>query len=343
MNKMDDIERRLQDGPSSQHPLPFRAMLFHAGQDSREFSSLHDALAVDPSSDQLLWIDLEAPSDHDLQQVADRISLPSAAVDGYRGTDTNPTLENCGKCFWLRVVAVTNAVSPDFTGTVLTLVAGKNVVITLHQAPVEFLETFRKGGASKSAVGTLGSGSFVAALLDWHLGTYFEAVSRFELAVERLEVEVLSTAPRNCLEELRALRKGASRLRRMLAPHRVVFTALARPDFRPEEDEQTDRHFRALDTHYERAMDMVENARDLVVGSFELFSSQAALSANDTMKVLTFVTVVVGVLAVIGGILGMNFEAPFFKTGVVGFSIAVALMLVLAAGSIFWGRRKRWF
>lgn len=321
----------------------FNAMLFHTGQDSREIAHVDQALAIDPNADQLLWIDLQSPSQSELAHLAQALSLPAAAITGFLGSDTNPTLETCGPCFWMRVVGVAESASPNFTGTVLTLIAGKNLVVTLHHAPVPFLNTFREGRASRSAVGTLGSGSFVAALLEWHLGTYFEALARFEGAVERLEVEVLSSNPRNCLQELRDLRKGASRLRRMLAPHRIVFTALSRPDFRPEEDEVTARHFRVLDTHYERAMDMVESARDLVVGSFELFSSQTALSANQTMKVLTFVTVVVGALAVVGGILGMNFEAPFFKTGVIGFTVAVVLMLVLAATSIFWGKRRGWF
>jgi len=324
-------------------PSSAKAMLFDAHNGTREIHTLEEAVALELSESQLLWIDLQNPDLEALHLVADRLSLPSGAVEGYAGTRTNPALENCGKCFWLRVVAVADTPSPAFDGTVVTIVAGNNLVTTMHHVPVAFLETFREGQASKSGVGALGSGSFVAALLDWQLGTYFEAVSRFELAVERLEVDVLSVAPRDCLDELRALRKGASRLRRMLAPHRVVFTALARPDFRPEEDEHTGRHYRMLDTHYERAMDMVENARDLVVGSFELFSSQTALAANETMKVLTFVTVVVGVLAVIGGILGMNFEAPFFKTGLVGFSIAVISMLVLAIGSILLGKHKRWF
>lgn len=337
-NTMQHIDGVQRSGPS------VRAMLFESSQGTREVASLEEAMTLELSEDELLWIDLEDPSDQELQRLAERMSLPPTAIEGYLGTDTNPLLENWGKCFWLRVVAVAEAPGLAFGGTVLTIVAGKNVIATLHESPVEFLECFREGRATrKSGIGALSSGSFVAALLDWHLGTYFEAVSRFELGVERLEVDILSTDPKDCLDELRALRKAASRLRRMLAPHRVVFTALARPDFRPEEDDQTDRHFRALDTHYERAMDMVENARDLVVGSFELFSSQTALSANETMKVLTFVTVVVGVLAVIGGILGMNFEAPFFKTGVIGFSIAVGLMLVLAAGSIFLGKHKRWF
>lgn len=326
---------------SEQRQVRMQAMLFDAQRGNREIDA-DDLLRQERSSDQLVWVDLEDPREEDVRELAKRLSWPSAAVEGYLGTDTNPTLENCGKCFWLRVVAVADTPGHEFTGTVLTIVAGSNFVATLHRAPVEFLETFRQGTSSKGGVGALGSGSFVAALLEWHLGTYFEAVSRFELAVERLEVEVLSTEPRDCLAELRLLRKGASRLRRMLAPHRIVFTALSRPDFRPEEDEVTDRHFRVLDTHYERAMDMVENARDLVVGSFELFSSQTALAANETMKVLTFVTVVVGVLAVIGGVLGMNFEAPFFKTGVMGFSVAVALMLILAGISVFLGRKRRW-
>jgi magnesium transporter len=329
--------------PDHAAPEPVRALLFDAVAGNREVERLDQVLGLSPAQEQLLWIDLQDPDEAVLQTIARQYSLPEAAIAGYLGTQTNPALENCGRCFWLRVVAVADGPNDEYSGTVLTIIAGANMVLTLHRTPVEFLESFKEGKRCRGGMGTLGSGSFVAALLDWHLGTYFEAVSRFELAVERLEVDILSTNPRDCVPELRTLRKGASRLRRMLAPHRIVFTALPRPDFRPEEDEQTDRHFRALDAHYERTMDMVENASDLVVGSFELFSSQTALVANETMKILTFVTVVIGVLAVIGGILGMNFEAPFFKTGVLGFTVAVVLMLVLAAGSILLGRRRRWF
>ena len=323
-------------------PPAVRIVLFDADHGDTELAGLQAGMAGTLSAGQLLWIDMQDPAEAELRQLARTLSLPENAVDGYLGTATNPVLESCGNCFWLRVVAVADGAGTEFSGTVLTIVAGQNLVLTLHGQPVPFLDSVREQKSARGELGSLGAGSFVSALLEWQLGTYFDAVSRFELNVERLEVDVLSETPRNCLAELRSLRKGASRLRRMLAPHRVVFSALPRPDFRPGEDEATERHFRALDTHFERAMDMVENARDLVVGSFELFSSQTALAANETMKVLTFATVVIGVLAVIGGVLGMNFEAPFFKTGVVGFTVAVGLMLVLAAASIFFGRWKRW-
>lgn len=331
------IQKQAIDRPA------FHAVLFDAVSGDRQLDKLDEAVVQGLGDKQLLWVDLLNPAEEQLRALAAQLSLPPAAIEGYLGSDTNPCLDPCGNCFWLRVVSINDEPGLQFSGTVLSMIAGPNMVITLHHHPVAFLEEFRSTQPDHGDVGELGAASFVSALLDWQLGTYFEAVSRFEMEVERLEVDILSEKPRDCLAELRSLRKGASRLRRMLAPHRVVYTALTRPDFRPQEDERTEQHFSALDIHYERAMDMVENARDLVVGSFELFSSQTALTANETMKVLTFATVVIGILAVLGGVLGMNFEAPFFKTGALGFYVALGLMLAIAGVSIWIGKRKQWF
>jgi anaerobic selenocysteine-containing dehydrogenase len=93
----------------------------------------------------------------------------------------------------------------------------------------------------------------------------------------------------------------------------------------------------------ERAMDMVEHARELVIGSFELFSSQTALRTNDAMRGLTFVTVVTGLLATLVGALGMNFEASFFGSNDTGFWMAVGGLALFAAGAFVLGRHRRWF
>ncbi|MBH1671534.1 hypothetical protein I5U90_00485 [Stenotrophomonas maltophilia] len=60
------------------------------------------------------------------------------------------------------------------------------------------------------------------------------------------------------------------------------------------------------------------------------------------MKLLTFVTVVTGLLAVIAGALGMNFDANFFGMKTEGFWIAVGIMAGLGATSIFVGRKRGW-
>ena len=108
-------------------------------------------------------------------------------------------------------------------------------------------------------------------------------------------------------------------------------------------DTDIDRRFETLDSHFERAMDVVENSRELVVGTFELFSSQTALKTNESMAVLTFATVVLGLLACLAGVLGMNFDAAFFETKTTGFFVAAGAMVLLGVIALVIGKMKRGF
>lgn len=291
---------------------------------------------------QLLWIDVECDDADLVDEIGRRLKLPADAIAALQRMDSTPYVENYGDCFHLQAVAVVHEGALKFTGTVLGIMAGANFLLSVHHRPIAFIAELRGREHGESELGALSAESFTASLLDWQLSTYFAAVSDFEAAVERLEVEILSEKESHCLEDLRNLRRGASRLRRMLASHRVVFAGLARPDFRPRSSGEVNAHFLHLDTHYERAMDGVQNTRDLVVGSFELFSSQTALRTNEAMRTLTFVTVLIGSLAVVAGILGMNFDVAFFKSAAKGFWMAIAAMAALVVIAIVVARRRRW-
>jgi len=317
-----------------------RAILFDSGATDRMLTEDQlDGLSL--SEQQLLWIDLLRPDPDTIARIASRLSLPEKAANALQMSDTSPLVQDTGSLFWLHVVAVTHRDGLRFQGCTLKIVAGTNMVISAHNEPIDFIDRISLREVGDTELGRLSAASFTASLLDWQLSTYFEAVAQFEIAVERLEVAVLSDRSENHLDSLRELRKGASRLRRMLAPHRTVFAGLSRPDFRPQDDHAVDQHFLSLDSRFERAMDMAENARDLVVGSFELFSSKTAIATNDQMRVLTFVTVVLGVLAVLAGIFGMNFDASFFHTPE-GFWIAVGVMAALLTVALVAGKLKRW-
>jgi magnesium transporter len=318
-----------------------RAVLFDSHGSDRVIEGIAGLDTAALTDTQLLWIDIQG----DTAAAADigvALGIPEAAIAALLDDGTAPSLSNGGPYFWVRVVSASDTPGLAFHGSVLTVVSGGNVVISCHRDPIPFIDQITLREIGETDLGILSSASFATSLLDWQISTYFDAVSRFEIAVERLEVAVLADTARNCLGALRDLRKGASRLRRMLAAHRVVFAGMARPDFRPHEDGRVDRHFLALEQRYERAMDVVENARDLVIGSFELFSSKTALQTNEQMRVLTFATVVIGMLAVLAGVLGMNFQAPFFKTAAAGFWWAVSAMAALALIAIVVGKLRKW-
>ena len=276
-----------------------QGILFCSGDEDRIIEDPAELRSMQPSHDQLLWIDLLDPPAATVAEFAQSLALPAELAGQWGSHALQPALHNFGDAFWVRVVVARSQDSARFDGVALSIVAGRNMVVTLHDAPIEFIEHLRARELGQTELGRLTAASFTASLLDWQLSTYFDAVSRFEIAIEKIEITILSQQPRDCLDDLRALRQAASRLRRMLAPHRAVFGALARPDFRPQEDPAVCEHFLSLDARFERTIDYVESARELVAGSFELFSGRTALRINDSMRVLTWATVVLGVIGVV--------------------------------------------
>jgi magnesium transporter len=293
----------------------------------------------------LLWIDMERHNGTRMAGCLRELGLDDAAAAlAHWDDEARPRLQNFGDWFVVQAMAVANGDPLQFAGQPLTLVIGRNFLVTLHDRPLPYLQQLSERERGDTQLGVLSAESFTVSLLDWQLSTYFDAVADLEAEIDRLEVQMLMRRMRGeHLPELARLRRGASRLRQMLAPHRAVFGAMARPDFRPDPEGQNDKQFRALNERFERSLDAVENARELIIGSFELFATRTAQGTNETMRVLTFVTVLLGSLSVLAGVLGMNFEVPFFRSGQKGFFMTIAAMLLLAAAAVTVGRWRRWF
>jgi magnesium transporter len=296
------------------------------------------------STNELAWIDI---------RVRDAAQIDAALrVFGIEGLPLTSLMEHRNGAwftqrdwFGARAIAPTwEADHETFSGAAWLLAVGPNVVVTVHRRHIAFLEDLFANEDPESRVGMISADSFAAALLDRLLTTYFDAVDAFEQRLDRLEVEILEPKLRHThLPALRRLRRAISILRRLLSAHRDVFDTFSRPDFQPDQDEKIEAQFRSVSKRYERAVDAVENARDLVVGSYELLSTRLSQRTNESMRLLTFATVLLGSLAVIAGVLGMNFRASLFDTGSEGFWTATGLMALVVLGALLLARRRGWW
>lgn len=324
--------------------MALQALLYSADAKDQVLAGLD---AVDPAAlaaRQLLWVDLCQPTAADVDQVARLLSCDARLFTLEAGRQDRPSLANFGDLF--RVTAAAVALDDSHSSLVLDrlgLVSGRNVVVTVHDRPLPFLDDLREREKGETAIGALTSESFVASLLDRLLDSYFKAVEVLVGDVDRVEVALLGKrAEPRFVGLLVAVRKRLAQLRRLLKAHRDVFYGMARPDFMATEQPEARPHFEALERRYERVEDEVESARDLVIGAFELLSTRAAQAMNETMQTLTFVTVLMGVLALISGVMGMNFETSFFATGAFGFYTVIAAMLLLSGTAIWIARRRGW-
>jgi len=322
-----------------------RAFLYDADGHDREVSL--DTLAAGDLGDHvLLWLDVDDRGDPGLLDVAARLALDPRTLDALSSGDGELRLHNYGHYFQLSLGTPVDDAGRRIEGEGgrrLDFVVGDRWLLTVSDAPVDLFGRYRAQDRAETMLGALSPAAVAASLLDWHLEAYLDAAADLEAAVDRLDELVLSTKTSGqMLGRMVALKRRVSRLRMQLGAQRGIFYGLARPDFVLVANTEAAAHYANLVGRFERAIDEVERTRDLVVGSFELFSSRANLETNELVKTLTFVTVIVGVCAALAGLMGMNFHAAIYETGDVGFFIVVGVLCGASLLATLFARRRGW-
>jgi Mg2+ and Co2+ transporter CorA len=88
-------------------------------------------------------------------------------------------------------------------------------------------------------------------------------------------------------------------------------------------------------------VDAVENARELLIGTFDVYMASSAQRTNEVMKALTILSAILLPAVVLAGVMGMNFKIGFFDNPA-NFWIAIAAMGLLAVGVLAISRWRGW-
>ena len=337
-----------------------RAFFYDANGRDRELP-LDEVEPKQLRDDNLLWLDVTEPDEEILAHLQEVLNVPG---DTLRVPDTvgRPQLHNHGDYYRFAVDSAPGHYEPADNGDDgsasphpkeqngsepgsirVVFVVAERWIVTIHQGEISSFERFRDQDKAETLIGLLTGQMLAASLLDWHLGEYFDEVSRIEAAVDKLDERVLrETSNKPLLGRMVALRRRVSKLRALLVPQRDVFYGLSRPDFSLVTDSGAAPFYEALAQRFERAVDEVERSRSVVVGSFDLFTSRTSQQTNDLVKVLTFLTAIVGFCAAIAGLMGMNFKLAFFDTGLTGFSLVTGALIVTAALAVGYARHREW-
>lgn len=333
MTTQDQDEREPCDGNGADASEPrLRVLLFERDRDARELPGSELERWAEPSDEQLLWVDVVAPDTP--PEALGVLGVELSALRPEHGGAVGLLLE--GRWRHLYVCAINWRPTQAPVPIPLSVALARNIVVTVRRMPVNFIDEVLDNEADHLRVGQLESTVFAMALLDRMLTDYLDARDAFESALDHLELLILKQPRPSHLAELQRLRHLASQLRRHLAGQRDLFDALARPDFEPGQSHDAARACRVISSRYSRVMQSIEAGRELVNGSFDLYTSRAAESTNQAMHTLTVVTVAMGLAATIAGVLGMNFDAPVFESGTRGFMAALVGIGLIVLGAVAW-------
>jgi magnesium transporter len=299
---------------------------------------------ADLRDDELLWLDVSAPEDDELAELAETLELPKHWSLKPGKEHGAAELMNEGKRMHLTVYATHG--SPEQPRlAVLVCVVGPNWVVTLQEEEdVEAVEEFRTHATGAGQVGVLDAPTFVATLLEWVVTGYVRAFEQVEAELEDLDAQAMVRPPADAqaaLGRLVTLRRTIGHLRRTLAPHRELVTALAHPELDALSTEQSGERFAQLERRVDAALGAARDAKDSVIGSFDVVIARTEFRTNEIVKVLTIVTVMLLPASVLGGIMGMNFKVGFFEHAGL-FWVVVAAMAAIAGALALTARRRSW-
>ncbi len=304
---------------------------------------LAPALARKLNDRQLLWIDVCGPLDAaTADDVARRMRLKPRTRRVLVEATEGPSIALHGTYFHIRVDTEADQ-GPTESPRWLDLIAMKGIVISSHREPMRTLEGLDERIEADATVGSIDGPAFVHTVLSAVVTGYFRAIDAIADAVDDLDGRALKTRGGNdLLGDLVALRRRIARLRRALTDQREVFAALGAADFGASIPSDDPADFLALADRFENALRSVEDSRDLLIGSFDVFMTRTAQGTNDVMKVLALATVLLLPGSLIAGLLGMNVEVPLSKDSPFSFWLVIVAITGLATGVLAVARARRW-
>jgi len=317
--------------------VTIRAVLYDANGDDRTVDLTTNVPELDEH--QLLWIDIDQREPDEVARAAVALGLAPEIGQRLAKEDRRAQLLRLSD----RIVLRLGAVEPDDADAhrhELAMVVGRNHVMTVHDGPLGAIEEFRSDLRQERDLGRLDAAAFAVAIIDAVLTIYFRTVESIERDIDALdELAVRTKSEETFLSTVLVLRRRIARLRRTLVPNREALAPLGRPDFELRSDIGS--VWPGVLDRLERAIDGVENSRELLVGSFDLYLGRSSQRTNDVMKVLTLVSSILLPGAVLAGVMGMNFPMAFFQDQT-NFWLVLAGMATMAVVILGIARWRGW-
>jgi magnesium transporter len=305
----------------------------------RRFEGLETLAAILADPGAMVWVDVTAPSGVELLGLTDLLDLhPLISGDIAERNQRAKFAEVEGS---IHVVLFWIAYEGEVTELEVDIVLGRRTLLTVHEAGWDpfALPQLRGDGAS-----TLKRGPdfLLYAITDGIVDGYFPVLDAIEDEIDELQDEVIRKATPWTLERLFALKRELITLRRAISPSREVFNQLTNRDQALIAAEHVI-YFRDVYDHLIRVTDELDNDRELVAGTLEVYLSTINNNLSIIMKRLTGVTVILAGIGAVAGIFGMSEAGTALSFGEgSGFWAITALVVGGAAITAVFLRRIDW-
>jgi magnesium transporter len=228
----------------------------------------------------------------------------------------------------------------------IDFVIGHRFLITHHEGATRSVDTAHEVLPRRCDLLARGPATLMHFMLDLLVDHWLPIMDQVNDEIDELE-ESLFAAPDAVLPpRILRLKRGMSRLRRIVGPQRDTVLALTRDEFEPVPPEIRP-YLRDVYDRLARVSDLLDSFRDETAALLELHVSQVSNQLNSVIKRLTVIATVGLPLTIVTSYYGMNVGPERIFPEFHGFPwhpVAFVWLVLLVTTAVTWWvlRRKRW-
>jgi magnesium transporter len=287
-----------------------------------------------------VWVDLTAPSDVSVDDVTRLLDLHPLIAEDIEERNQRAKFEEVEGAIHIVMFAI--EYGGELATTEIDLVLTERSLLSVHEPSWDPFAIPQLRGDPGSVL-KRGPDFVLYTLADSIVDGYFPVLDKLEDDIDGLQDDVIAKPTNWTLERVFALKRELIGLRRATSPSREIFNQLTNRDLGLVAPEHLV-YFRDVYDHLIRVTDELDNDRELVAGTLEVYLSTINNNLSTIMKRLTGVTVILAGIGAVAGIFGMSEAGTAIGGGGegAGFWVVTGLVVMGAALTAMFLRRIDW-
>ncbi|OLT22371.1 magnesium and cobalt transport protein CorA [Ornithinimicrobium sp. CNJ-824] len=281
-----------------------------------------------PDAD-FLWVGLKDPGPDEFDLVRRELQLhPLAVEDVLHGNQRAKVESYDGTVFAVvKTLRYVEATSDIETGEVMAII-GDHFVVTLRHGDAAPLHSVRaRLEQHEQQLLREGPLAVLHGLLDKVVDTYREIDDEVGQDLQAIEMDVFGGGNRTDSSTIYRLKREVLEFRRAALPLRGPLLELSEPDG-PVTSPELQLHFRDVADHLDTTLASIDSYDALLTDVLSAHLSQIGVQQNADMRQISAWAAMIAVPTLIAGVYGMNFDHMPELHWVLGYPLAVLLMVV---------------
>jgi magnesium transporter len=290
----------------------------------------------------VLWLNIAGLHEIELiRSIGEHFNIHNLSLEDVLNLSQRPKWEEYDDYFF-QVCKVVRKENDQIAHEQFSMIVGKDFMITFQEDAQDNFDSVRERIKTyKGKIRLRGADYLAFALLDVIVDNYLIVTELYADRLDDLEEELNVNSKKAFIDRLSTMKKELNWLRRTARPLKESIINFSKSQT-PLIERKTAPFLKDLLDHVIHLTENVDLYMDELKDLMDLYNNKMNNKLNDILKVLTIFSVIFIPLTFMAGIYGMNFENFPELSYEYAYPIFWCSIITVAAGMIYYFKRKEW-